>query len=698
MNKIENLSGFALSLASLRTEESPVIGEYTALVKAGEFAKKCGFSIIQLLPVLDTGTQSSPYSSLSAFALHPIYINLSHLHGFDYCIKNDKSFKKEYDEFLKHKNDLRFDYNFVLNAKERLIRKIWDMISHSTAFLSESEQEKIGEMESWLMDFIEANPWLKAYCVFKVLKYKYMQASSKTWPLQDRNLSKEEIEARWNDRALLEQHYFYAFEQLVAFRQFKAASDEIKKMGIILKGDIPILLNDDSCDVWSTPEIFKQELRAGSPPDGDNPSGQNWGFPIYDWKAQEKDGFSWWKLRLKECQKFFGAYRLDHIPGFFRLWAIPEGEKTAELGRTEPCATISYSSLLEAHFSADRIKWLSQPHIPTEDIFRLTGDLEKSHDILSLFCTRIGFEELWNFKPSFKSARDIEKADLSKFELDAEMQNDVKIIMLHWWKNRTLISVGKKKFVPYYKYGETKAWNSLNNDEKKILSEFFSAIWKKQESLWKKQAEKIFSALIPSTDMVPCGEDLGVMIGCMPKVMKKFQILSLKVIRWCRNWSAEGQPFDDMKKYNKLSLVTTSVHDCSTLRQWWNSEKNSAKAFEQAFLSEKKKSKNKEVEPFFEDSESIFKDDFSPEIARKVLSVCAKTNGAWFVNPIQDWLYLDDANKSPCWSENSDNERMNIPGTVSEFNWTYRIPLTFEELMKKESMISKIKKIIAIHG
>ena len=694
MVNMQNISGFAVPLGALKTEESPVIGEYTSLVQAGEFAKKCGFSVIQLLPVLDSGTQSSPYSSLSAFALHPIYINLSRIRGFDYCLQNDKSFKKAYNALLKHKNDARFDYEAVLNAKERLLKKNWNALIHSCACTPDSGTP-LQALKKNFDNFIESKPWLKSYCVFKALKSKYAQASSQTWDKRDRNLTKDEIEKRWNDKRLLTKHLFYAFEQYLAFKQFKESSETLRSMGITLKGDLPILLNDDSCDVWATPELFNQKLRAGSPPDGDNPTGQNWGFPVYNWAAQKKDNYAWWKLRLSECSLFFGAYRLDHIPGFFRLWAMPAGERTAEMGRTEPHSTITRISLMNANFTKERIKWLSEPHIPTEVIFRIIGSLEKSHEILGLFCTRIGFEELWNFKPEIKSTADIESVNLSSLELDEEIQHEITALMVGWWKNRALIEIEKGKFVPYHKYGESSAWNSLNADEKATLSQMFGTLAKKQSKLWKMQAESIFKELVPHTDMVPCGEDLGVFIDCMPKTLEKFGILSLKVIRWCRAWFSEGQPFDDVKKYKKLSLVTTSVHDSSTLRQWWDTEKDSAKAFEKAFLAKKtRKQTAPHDEPLLE---HLYVSDFTPEIAEKVLSACAKTNGAWFVPPIQDWLYLDAEKKSPCWSENAKDERVNIPGTVSRFNWTYRIPLTIEKLMEKDELIEKINRIVKIH-
>ena len=685
---MQHRSGFAVPLGALRTEESPVIGEYTSIVQAGEFAKKCGLSVIQLLPILDSGTQSSPYSSVSAFALHPIYINLSRVLGFDSCIADDKSFKQMYDALMRRRNDERFDYAAILGAKERLLKKMWSMIIHSGACCG----GRAAVLKQDFDGFIGRTPWLKSYCVFKALKEKYAQASSLSWKKEDRNLTKDDIERSWNDKRLQTRHLFYAFEQFVAYRQLTEASGTVRGLGIILKGDLPILLNEDSCDAWESPGLFNRKLRAGSPPDGDNPTGQNWGFPVYDWAAQRKDGFSWWKLRLSECAKFFGAYRLDHIPGFFRIWAMPAGEKTAELGRAEPHAAITRIALLNAGFSKERIRWLSEPHIPTTDILRITGNLEMSHEILGLLCTRIGFEELWNFRREVRSSADIEAIDLSRFALDGEIQREVTALMLGWWKDRTLIETEKGKFVPRHNYGETRAWNSLNGDEKAALQTLFAATEKKQAKAWKAQAEEIFRALVPGTDMVPCGENLGAGVEFMPETMEKFGILGLKVVRWCRDWSAEGQPFEDVAAYPPLSLVTTSVHDSPTLRQWWNGERDAAQAFERAFFPH-----DAAVSAGGHSAKTPSREDFSPSVAEKALSVCARTRGAWFVPPIQDWLHLDDARNSKCWSAREEDERVNVPGTVSDFNWTYRVPLPFERLMEKGRLIEKIRRIAALH-
>ena len=686
---VEYKTGVAVPLASLRTEESPVVGEFSSLFEFADFAAKSGLSVIQLLPVLDTGTHSSPYSSLSAFALHPLYIKLSAIPIFKRCYESDSLFKKKYDEFISHKKDTRFDYEYVVNAKDFLLRKMW-------AVAIFAGDKIIVKNESKFYSFIEKNSdWLPFYCVFKFLKHQYLQASWKTWAKNHRNLSKSEILAFWNEESLQPMLLFYAWEQYVAFMQFKTASTYVKRRGITLKGDFPILLNEDSCDVWAFPEVFDTRLRAGSPPDGDNPTGQNWGFPCYDFDSQEKDGFSWWRLRIRLASEFFGAYRLDHIPGFFRLWSVPDGERTAEMGHTVPYSAISEKSLIKAGFSEERIRWLSQPHIPTEDFIRLVGDISATREILGTLCERIGREELWLFKPSIKSESEIYKLNLDKYDIDKSIQVEIFARLSRWWKNRTLIEISKNKFLPLWKYGETVAWASLSEAEKSALQELFAESAKKQEKLWQNQAEKIFSALVSSSKMQPCGEDLGVFIPCMEETLDKFGIFGLKVFRWCREWEKEYQPYIDIRTYRTLSIATTSVHDSSTLRERYEEEMKHC-PFDTPSLSEEIFFGAVPDKPILEKSGKRveFSKNFDPKIAEMLLSTYAKTSAAWFIPPLQDWLYLD----SKYYAKDAKTERINIPGTVNDFNWTWRMSVNVEKLLENEKLCGKIKKIVEIHA
>lgn len=178
--------------------------------------------------------------------------------------------------------------------------------------------------------------------------------------------------------------------------------------------------------------------------------------------------------------------------------------------------------------------------------------------------------------------------------------------------------------------------------------------------------------------MTACAEDLGVSLSCMPEVLSRLNILSLKVIRWTRRWNWDGQPYIPFEEYPEQSVATTSVHDSSTIRQWWNDEKNSVQAFVNAA---------KCPEP------PSVRSVFTPGIAEFALKTAALCNSRWLINPLQDFLYLDHK----YYLENTQDERINVPGSVNEFNWTYRIPCTIEELKQNQALLNKINEIVKIH-
>ena len=676
----KELIGTAVPLGALYTKDNPVIGEFPDLKIFADFCKAAGLSIIQLLPVNDTGTQSSPYSGLSAFALHPIYIRISEVEGFSELCQNDPKFKISYDAFIAANQYCpRYDYDSILSTKIQLLKRIYD----------ETEIGKTGESGEVLSKWIKSNTWVREYSVYKNLKWNYMQASWKTWLESDRHKTKEEIAALWNKKAFKKEHLFYAWLQMIADSQFRDAVEYVHAQGLLLKGDMPILMNEDSADAWACPEVFNQDLRAGSPADGDNLTGQNWGFPTYNWQNLKDDDYRWWKERLTNASKYYDAYRLDHILGFFRIWAIPEADLNALNGHTEPYAFIKKSELYELGFDDERIRWLSQPHIPTSAIEDITWNHDKAHQILAIFCNKIDGEELWRFAPAVLGSKMIENADLCEL-CASEAIPRVKKVLIDYWSNRTLLEIAKNKFVPMWTFGSSTAWQTLNQNEKAALSACFDELNSKNEKLWKKQADEIFSAITSAVKMIPCGEDLGVNIECVPKTMEAHNILGLRVVRWCRKWSENGQPYIPFSEYTPLSVVTTSVHDSSTLRQWWNDEKESVKAFVEAnadFFTNVEKSEGTQTAP--DKVLQIAQADFSPEIAKAILNASATAKSQWFIPPLQDFLYMDKT----LWLNDARNERINIPGTVNEFNWTYRLPCTLESLIENNELKNKIKGI-----
>ena len=669
------LCGVAVPVSALYSQKSCGSGEFSDLIPFADFCKKAGLRIIQLLPVNDTGTDSSPYNALSAFALHPLYICLDD-------IPEARTFKTEIDTlrtaFAPKIPAERFRYRQVLHEKNVLLHAVFNKAEKQ--IIADAET---GELAAW----IKENSWIIEYAVFKNIKRQNYYASWKDWKecADMRSPSTTKIAAAWNDPALKREHLFYAWVQMHLHKQLLKAVTYCAENGILLKGDIPILMNEDSVEVWAHPEYFRSDLRAGSPPDGDNPTGQNWGFPIYNWVNLKATGYRWWKTRLHHASQYYHAYRLDHILGFFRIWAITEGETTGLLGKPIPYSGITMDDLKKAGFSKERIRWMAEPHINTDIVQNaVSGDYLYAHGLLHKVADRIGGEELWLFKDEIQSEADIRRCGLPP---------EAETTLRQKWTDRMLVKAGKDLqgaavYTAAYLYRNTTAWRTLSEDEQKQFLLLVEEKETEQNKLWAAQAEDILSELCASVDMQPCAEDLGAKPAALPEVLEKLHILSLRVFRWERKWSENGCPFIPLQEYPQESVAVTSVHDSSTMRQWWEQElsyTDMLSFFEALHIDG---AIRKAICPI-EGEKPIYTTD----IAAALLSALVKVPSVFAIFPIQDWLGLmmDELHtgKTP-------DERINIPGTVSESNWTYRLPLPIEILSKNKELIKRLRDITAL--
>ena len=143
----------------------------------------------------------------------------------------------------------------------------------------------------------------------------------------------------------------------------KQLSESVKALhgkGLLLKGDIPIGVNPEGVDVKSHPELFNLDVQVGAPPDDFAAEGQNWGFPSYNWETMAADGYAWWQRRLQMMARYFDAYRIDHILGFFRIWEIPKTAKSGLLGHFNPTLPLSMEEIENQGFHFIKSKHLKK--------------------------------------------------------------------------------------------------------------------------------------------------------------------------------------------------------------------------------------------------------------------------------------------------------------------------------------------------
>jgi 4-alpha-glucanotransferase len=644
------LLGAVVPVGALRGSKPTAVGEFPDLVEFAQLCKKMKVGLIQLLPVNDTGYQSSPYFSLTAFALHPLYLRITDLPEAEKFKDKAAAINKEFGQ------EARFSYEKVLRAKMSLLREIY------TA--NESEIEKKAELKAWIKD----NQWIKPFAVYRRLKGLHEEKSWKEWE-DHRDVTPEQIEALWDDTKLRGEHLFWAWLQEALDTQFGAAAKAIAELGIVLEGDLPILMNDDSCDVWAHKEIFDLELSAGAPPDMYSPDGQNWGFPLHNWAEQEKDNFAWWKQRLAVAGKYYQAYRIDHVLGFFRIWASSHRDYSASLGRLIPYTPITNSDLKKLGYDKGRIRWLSVSHIPTSELLNAmrasqineTDLAVATKKIFSKALDQVGTEELWVFKKKIKGEKDIDALGLHP---------SARSYLFSAWHNRLFLEYAKGKFFPTWKFRDSRGYNSLSKEEKDNLEQLVQKRMARSEKIWESLAKKLLSVLVESSPMLPCAEDLGAVPNCVPKVLTRLKIFGLRVVRWHRQWDNPNQPYIPFEDYPDLSVCTAAVHDSSTLREWWEREAN-----QQQFAG-------------FVGVPSLPK-VYNPGTAKIILAKIATARSRFRVFQIQDLLHL--SNK--WYSQDAAAERINVPGTCNEFNWTYRLPASIGEIAKDKDVIKAVQEL-----
>jgi 4-alpha-glucanotransferase len=640
----ERLCGVSVPLGALRGDG--VVGEYPDLGDFGAFCAKTGFALVQILPVNDTGYESSPYSALSAFALHPLYIKVAAIPeaaGFD-----DAALRKAFGSAP------RFPYQEILRAKMKIFRDIFEK-NKAEIF---KKAEKKGPLGKW----IDSNPWVKEYAVFRTQKERNNEKSWKEWEdPPERNA--EAIAKLWEAHGLREEHTFWAWLQEIACSQLRVAAQALAEQGIVLEGDLPILINEDSADVWAHEEYFQTGLSAGAPPDMYSPDGQNWGFPIYDWAAQEADGYRWWKDRLKAAEQYYSAYRIDHVLGFFRIWASSRKDRSAVLGRFLPYIHINMKDLAGLGFDEGRIRWVSQPHIPTSGPWEAGLAPEETGKIFQKALERIGDEELWLFKKSIKGENDIYSLGLGEKACE---------YLVKAWRNRLFLEYAKGRFVPVWYYRDSGAYQSLSPEERERLEALIARRQQDSESNWEYQGRRLLEVMIAAAKMLPCAEDLGAVPPCVPRVLTDLNILGLRVFRWFRAWDQEGEPYIPFSEYPELSVATPAVHDSSTVREWWEREAD-REALRQ-FLKA----------PGLGDA-------YSPETAAVILGKVAGAASRYRVFQIQDLLHLSEKWYAP----DPSSERINVPGTANDFNWTYRLPAPLKEILADKKLISAVQELAA---
>lgn len=654
------LAGTLVPVFSLRTRKSAGIGDFGDLKTMIDFVASTGQKVLQLLPINDTTithtwTDSYPYSCISVFAIHPQYANLHALPEL-----KDAKARAEAEKTRAELNALdKIDYEKVNDFKINYLRQIFNQ-----------EGGKMMKTAEYKAFFQDAELWLVPYAQYSYLRDKNGTADFNQWP--DHQVWDEAERKALADpkTAAYKNVAFFYFVQFVLDRQMQEAHEHAKAKGVILKGDIPIGVNRNGCDVWTEPKYFNLNGQAGAPPDDFSVNGQNWGFPTYNWFEMLKDGCQWWNRRFKNMARYFDAYRIDHVLGFFRIWEIPVHSVHGLLGQFAPALAMSREEIESygLHFQEDRF---TRPFITDWVLDRMFH--ERAGEVKEKYLDRLD-DERYQMKPEVDTQRKVEA-------LFADATDEKEL----WLRDGLYALISDVLFVrdhtnPGVFHPRISAqldfiYESLYDNDKAAFNRLYNDyFYRRNNQFWYQEAMKKLPKLVQATRMLVCAEDLGMVPDCVPWVMDELKILSLEL---------QSMPKDPSVKFGHLSrnpyrsVCTISSHDMPTLRMWWDENIQRTQEYYNTML---------------------YRQGPAPHplpgwLASDIISRHLTSPSMLCILSIQDWLATDEALRLP----DADAERINIPANPKHY-WRYRMHLNIEDLAADKRFVQNITEMISQSG
>ena len=653
-------TGVAIPVFSLKSAKSFGVGDFGDLQLMIDWAVSTHQRVIQILPINDTTmthtwTDSYPYNSISIYAFHPMYADLSQMGTL-----KDKQAEALFRQKQKEINDRpAIDYEAVNQLKWEFFHLIFRQEGET---LLASDAFKI---------FFEANKeWLQPYAVFSYLRDAYHTPNFRQWP-KYATYDTHEIERMCRPESADYPHIsIYYYIQYHLHLQLLAATKYARKHGVVLKGDIPIGISRNSVEAWTEPHYFNLNGQAGAPPDDFSINGQNWGFPTYNWEVMEKDGYRWWMKRFQKMAEYFDAYRIDHLLGFFRIWEIPMHAVHGLLGQFVPSLPMSKEEI-ESFGLTFREEYL-RPYIHNyflEQVFGPHTDFVKQ-----TFIEPTDTEGIYRLKPEFDTQRKVEAYFAEKEDADSKWVRDGLYALI---SNVLFIPDNKEsgKYHPRISVQHDYIYRSLNEQEKDNFNKLYDHYYyQRHNDFWYHQAMKKLPQLTQSTRMLVCGEDLGMIPDCVAWVMNELRILSLEIQRMPKDPSNE---FGIPSEYPYRSVCTISTHDMSTLRGWWEEDYQQTQRFYNSMLRH------------YGTAPTVA----TPELCEEVVRNHLNSNSMLCILALQDWLSIDAKWRNPDVKE----ERINVPSNPRNY-WRYRMHLTLEQLLRADSLNLKIRKLVTEAG
>ena len=532
--EIWRAAGVAIPVFSLRSSHSCGVGDFGDLRLLVDWAVATGMKVIQILPVNDTTaarswSDSYPYNIVSAFALHPQYLDLYALGP----LRN----KKYMTVFLRQQNELNAmnhtDYEAVQRVKFDYIRVLYEERGQQTL---DSREFKLWyeENQDWLVPYAE---WLAG------------KSSVNGKPLSVN---------------------IVYFTQYHLHLQLKGAADYAREHGVVLKGDVPIGVNRDSVETATHPDLFCLDASTGAPPDNFSQNGQNWGFPTYNWESKEI--VPWFQKRLKWMEQYFDAIRIDHVLGFFRIWEIPTDAIFGLLGHFSPALPMTQGEI-EYFGLPFRKDLFTRPLINDRVLQRLFGlhvPYVREHFLIP---RSYG---LYDLKAEYDTQQKICEAFEGKGDENSLWIRDG----LYRLVSNVLFLEDKHQ--PEMYHPRIGAWldpvyEALTAEEKDAYMRLYNNYFYQRHNIfWGATAMRRLSEVFGHTRMLCCAEDLGMLPDCVAPVLDALRILTLEIQSMPKQ---SGFEFTHLDGNPYRSVATVSTHDMPPLRLWWEESPERAQRY-----------------------------------------------------------------------------------------------------------------------
>ncbi|HEX3025080.1 MAG TPA: 4-alpha-glucanotransferase [Chitinophagaceae bacterium] len=655
-------TGVAIPVFSLRSEKSFGVGEFSDLKLLVDWAKQTGLKLIQILPINDTTAthtwqDSYPYAAISAFALHPIYLDLSKM-----VSDENKILLEDLEDDRIRLNILdAIDYETVLNTKIKFIKQIYP-----------SQKDKTFASSSYKKYFETNKHWLIPYAVFCYLRDQNGTSDFNQWKAYKNykaediaELTSEKSEV-YNDIAI---NYFMQYHLHL---QLKEANEYAHQNGIVLKGDIAIGIYRYGADAWQQTDLFNMNVQAGAPPDDFAVKGQNWGFPTYNWHRMREDGFAWWKSRFEQMNYYFDAFRIDHILGFFRIWSIPMHAVEGIMGHFVPAIPVHLNEFNSRGIWFDYNRY-TKPFINDNVLWEIFGYDQEY--VKNNFLNGDGFGN-YALKPEFATQRQVEEYIAGWDKND--FANKIKLGLFDLISNVILFEAEGLNGQQYhfrFAMNSTSSFKNLDGNTQDQLNELYvNYFFRRQDDFWMKEALQKLPALKRVTNMLVCGEDLGLVPSCVPDVMRQLGLLSLEIQRMPKDPKKEFFHPDDAPY---LSVITPSTHDMSTIRGWWEEDKIRIQKFYNHELGQWGEA------PYYCEA----------WINKAIVVQHLNSPAMWSIFQLQDILGTNEMLRR----NNPDEERINVPSNPKHF-WRYRMHLTLENLLQQKTFNDEFAGYIKTSG